>query len=98
MRTTDDIDALRTWFAEARRIVFLTGAGISTESGIPDFRSASGIYSKNTNTNVFDIDEFYRDPSVYYGFAREFYTITQKAEPNAAHLAIAALGKCPASR
>lgn len=95
MPSNDDVDALRAWFAEARRIVFLTGAGISTESGIPDFRSASGIYSKNTNTNVFDIDEFYRDPGVYYGFAREFYAITQKAEPNAAHRAIAALGKAP---
>jgi NAD-dependent deacetylase len=95
MATNDDIAVLRAWFAEARRIVFLTGAGISTESGIPDFRSASGIYSKNSNTNVFDIVEFDRDPSVYYGFAREFYGITQKAEPNAAHRAIAALGNLP---
>jgi NAD-dependent deacetylase len=95
LTANDDIAGLRGWFTAARRIVFLTGAGISTESGIPDFRSASGIYSKNTSTNVFDIDEFYRDPSVYYGFAKEFYGITHRAEPNAAHRAIAALGAAP---
>jgi NAD-dependent deacetylase len=95
MSTIEGVATLRAWLGEAQRIVFLTGAGISTESGIPDFRSASGIYSRNTNTNVFDIDEFHRDPRVYYGFAREFYGIAHGAQPNAAHRAIAALGKLP---
>jgi NAD-dependent deacetylase len=98
MSTTEGVATLRAWFTEAQRIVFLTGAGISTESGIPDFRSASGLYSRHTNTNVFDIDEFHRDPRIYYGFAREFYGITRGAEPNAAHRAIAALGWLPGKK
>jgi NAD-dependent deacetylase len=95
MESTGPIATLGTWFDEAKRVVFLTGAGISTESGIPDFRSASGIYSRGVSTNVFDIGAFYEDPSLYYGFAREFCNITDRAEPNEAHNAIAALGRRP---
>jgi len=94
----DAIARLKSWFDEAKRIVFLTGAGISTESGIPDFRSASGIYSRGRGANVFDIGEFRRDPSLYYDFAREFCDIVEKAQPNAAHQAIAALGQRPGKR
>jgi NAD-dependent deacetylase len=95
MMASDPIATLRTWFDEGEHLVFLTGAGISTESGIPDFRSASGIYSRGVNTNVFDVGAFYQDPSLYYGFAREFCDITDRAEPNEAHQAIAALGRRP---
>jgi NAD-dependent deacetylase len=67
----------------------LTGAGISTASGIPDFRSASGIYSDEHNVNVFDLDAFNRDPSIFYTFAREFYPKVRDARPNTAHRALA---------
>ena len=73
----------------AESIAVLTGAGISTGSGIPDFRSASGIYADERNVNVFDLDAFRRDPSIYYTFARTFYPQVRDARPNAAHRALA---------
>lgn len=73
----------------AARIAVLTGAGISTPSGIPDFRSSSGVYSMDFGENVFDIREFRRDPSGFYRFARWFYPLVAKAKPNAAHEVLA---------
>ncbi len=80
---------LNEWVQSATSIVALTGAGISTGSGIPDFRSASGIYSDTKNVNVFDLDAFNRDPSIFYTFARKFYPQVRDAQPNAAHRALA---------
>jgi NAD-dependent deacetylase len=84
------IERLAKWVEEAESIAVLTGAGISTASGIPDFRSASGIYSDERNVNVFDLDAFMRDPHIFYSFARAFYPQVCAAQPNAAHLALAA--------
>lgn len=67
----------------------LTGAGISTSSDIPDFRSASGLYADERNANVFDVAEFRRNPESYYHFACEFYPLLMEARPNAAHIALA---------
>lgn len=55
---------------ESRLTVVLTGAGISTPSGIPDFRGPQGIYRKYPQ-NVFDIDFFYSHPEKFYEFAKE---------------------------
>lgn len=84
------VEQLAEWVKSAERIVALTGAGISTGSGIPDFRSASGIYSNSQNVNVFDLPAFNRDPSIFYTFARKFYPQVRDAQPNAAHSALAA--------
>ena len=46
------LDALAKYCAAARKIVFLTGAGVSTESGIPDFRSTTGIYSVTSDVII----------------------------------------------
>lgn len=73
----------------AQSIAVLTGAGMSTASGIPDFRSAGGIYSDQNNVNVFDLPAFERDPSIFYRFARDFYPQIRAAQPNAAHRALA---------
>jgi NAD-dependent deacetylase len=73
----------------SRRISVLTGAGISTESGIPDFRSPTGLYSDERNANVFDIRFFRTNPEGFYRFAREFYPIIAAAKPNAAHEVLA---------
>ena len=83
-----DIKSFAGLVSASRKITVLTGAGISTASGIPDFRSANGIYSRR-NANVFDIGEFHRNPESFYDFAREFYPMVKKAEPNAAHRALA---------
>ncbi|MBN2161806.1 MAG: Sir2 family NAD-dependent protein deacetylase [Pontiellaceae bacterium] len=83
------IEQLSEWIRGAGSIVALTGAGISTGSGIPDFRSASGIYSDSRNVNVFDLDAFSRNPGIFYTFARAFYPQVRDAHPNAAHRALA---------
>ncbi len=83
------------WMAAARRIVFLTGAGISTESGIPDFRSETGLYANRIGPEIFDLHAFLADPTPFYRFARRFLPILEAAQPNAAHRAIARLARMP---
>ncbi len=85
----NSIEQLSEWVRAAKSIAVLTGAGISTGSGIPDFRSAGGIYSDERNVNVFDLPAFRRDPSIYYKFAREFYSKVRDAQPNVAHRTLA---------
>ena len=84
------LDALAKYFAAARKIVFLTGAGVSTESGIPDFRSTTGIYSV-TSEEIFSIEFFHENPERFYSFFAAFYRGITDARPNAGHLAIAEL-------
>jgi NAD-dependent protein deacetylase/lipoamidase len=71
--------------------VVLTGAGVSTESGIPDFRSASGIWATVDPFEVASIQAFRRDPARVWSFYRERIQLLRAAAPNAAHVAIAEL-------
>lgn len=80
---------------ESRRVVVFTGAGVSTESGIPDFRSSGGIWSLY-NPDDFLLENFlahekYR--KIYWKYDRLTYPDIEKAEPNAAHRAIVQLEK-----
>ena len=87
----DDIERLRDMIGSAKRIVAFTGAGISTESGIPDFRSPGGIWTRYKPIYFDDFmasDEMRRE-----SWRRKFATdeTMLKAEPNAGHRALAKL-------
>ena len=75
----------------ARRVVALTGAGISAESGLGTFRGKDGLWSKYDPAVVASIESFTRDPRKFWKFAREIGWIFLTAKPNAAHTALAEL-------
>ncbi|HUU03120.1 MAG TPA: NAD-dependent deacylase [Myxococcota bacterium] len=71
--------------------VAFTGAGISVESGIPDFRSAGGLWDKFDPMEYATIEAFLRDPERVWEMLREMDDLLKAAEPNPAHLALARL-------
>ncbi len=75
----------------SRRAVALTGAGISVESGIPDFRSRDGLWSRFDPMEYATIRAFRTDPAKVWVMLREMDEILVKARPNPAHLALAEL-------
>jgi NAD-dependent deacetylase len=76
---------------ERQPCVVLTGAGVSTESGIPDFRSPSGIWAQYDPMEYATIDAFRRDPEKVWDFYARRLGVLAEAEPNRAHLALAEL-------
>jgi NAD-dependent deacetylase len=85
------VERLAELFPEHRPCVVLTGAGISTESGIPDFRSAEGIWARYDPFEVAHIDALRRDPVRVWEFYARRLEALAKAEPNDGHRAIAEL-------
>jgi len=71
--------------------VVLTGAGVSTDSGIPDFRSPTGIWARYDPTEYATIDAFRRDPEKVWDFYSRRLGVLADAGPNPAHLALAEL-------
>jgi NAD-dependent deacetylase len=71
--------------------VVLTGAGVSTESGIPDFRSDSGIWAQYDPYEVASIEAFHRDPKRVWEFYAHRLDVLAAAAPNPAHAALAEL-------
>jgi len=78
------IEAIR----DAKCVVAMTGAGVSTLCGIPDFRGPKGLYKNPDAERIFDIDWFDRDPSIYYRGCRELVYGLGAFEPGPVHRAL----------
>jgi NAD-dependent deacetylase len=89
----DHIDQVRRWVSAARRVVALTGAGISTESGVPDFRGPQGLWTKNPKAEkLSNIHYYMSDPEVRkLAWQQRLDHPAWQAQPNAGHRALAAL-------
>lgn len=98
---TEGKELLRKWISESDNIVFFGGAGVSTESNIPDFRSVDGLYNQKYDyppETILSHSFFVRKTEEFYRFYRD-KMIYKDALPNKAHLALAKLediGKCRA--
>lgn len=94
MQDSGAIESAAELLAQARRALVLTGAGISTPSGIPDFRSeGSGLWSRDEPLEVASLSAFRTAPEKFYGW---FHPLAQQifdARPNPAHLALTELQK-----
>jgi NAD-dependent deacetylase len=84
-------ERLAALILESQPCVVLTGAGVSTESGIPDFRSPTGIWAKYDPMEYATIDAFRRDPAKIWDFYSRRLGLLKQAEPNSAHVALAEL-------
>lgn len=88
----DPIDLLARHVAQARSMIAFTGAGISTPSGIPDFRSpACGLWERVDPLEVASIFGFRQNPEAFYRWVYPLARLTMDAQPNPAHLALARL-------
>src|ERR1700758_2113834 len=86
-----DVERLAELVRERQPCVVLTGAGISTESGIPDFRSAEGIWARYDPLEVAHIDAFRRDPARVWEFYALRLDALAEAKPNDGHHALVEL-------
>ena len=82
---------LAALIVEGQPCIVLTGAGVSTESGIPDFRSQTGLWATYDPMEYATIDAFRRDPTKVWDFYSKRLGVLAGAQPNAAHLALAEL-------
>ena len=89
------IDEVRAWIDDAQRVVVLSGAGISTESGIPDFRGPQGLWTKNPLAErMSNIHYYLADPEVRkLSWQNRLNSPAWNAEPNAGHLSLVLLEK-----
>ena len=90
---TDAVKKLRDWTSQSENIVFFGGAGVSTESGIPDFRSVDGLYNQEYDyppETILSHSFYQRNTKEFYRFYKK-KMICREAKPNKAHLALAKL-------
>ncbi len=82
------IDLFMDLIPKSKYIVALTGAGISTKAGVPDFRGPGGIYSRKDipGEKLFSIDEFRADPSLFYRHVGDLFLPFRNARPTKGHL------------
>ncbi len=91
----DELREVAQWIVASKRVIVFSGAGLSTESGIPDFRSPGGVWDRY-NPEDFYFQNFVASEASrekYWQMATEMYDPIKKAQPNQAHLAIAELEK-----
>ncbi len=74
---------------KSKYTIALTGAGVSVESGLPDFRSPDGIWSKYDISKYAYLANFYEDPKRIWDFVRELYSSYSDAKPNIGHISLA---------
>ena len=89
----NEIETLHQWMQESERVVFFGGAGVSTESGIPDFRSTDGLYNQQYDYPpevILSHTFFMRWPEEFFRFYRD-KMLAPSAKPNKAHRALAKL-------
>ena len=91
VRTNDT--AVIELIRQAGRIAALTGAGVSTAAGIPDFRGPRGLYvtRQYDPERTFDIGHFDRDPTYFFTFARDFVQLVERVQPTLTHRFLATL-------
>jgi len=85
------LDQLIDLIRESRLLVVFTGAGVSTLSGLPDFRGEHGVYRELDGNRVFDLAVFHRDPSFFYTHAADLVYGLEAHEPSLVHLQCARL-------
>ena len=89
----DETAALQKWIEESSNIVFFGGAGVSTESGIPDFRSTDGLYNQQYDyppETIISHSFYVKKPKEFYRFYKN-KMLFPEAKPNRAHMALAKL-------
>ncbi|MDR3146989.1 MAG: NAD-dependent deacetylase, partial [Treponema sp.] len=89
----DSIAALFKAITEAKHCVALTGAGVSTLSGIRDFRGKNGLYNDMDAEKIFDIGYFHEDPAFYYRHAGGFIYNLDEKEASVVHICLGKLEK-----
>ncbi|MCL2721001.1 MAG: NAD-dependent deacetylase [Treponema sp.] len=89
----EEIEKLFTLIKEAKYTVALTGAGVSTLSGIRDFRGKNGLYKEMDAEKIFSIDYFEEDPSFYYSNAGSFIYNLEEKDPSIVHNVLGELEK-----
>ena len=87
----DELEILKRWVSESEKIVFFGGAGVSTASGIPDFRSVDGLYSQKFDyppETILSHTFFLHEPEYFFRFYRE-KMLPLGIEPNITHRVLA---------
>ena len=85
-----ELNRAAEWIATSARTIAFTGAGVSTESGIPDFRSAGGLWARFDPAEYATLGAFLKDPEKVWRMLAELEDVLD-AEPNAGHIAMAGL-------